>query len=255
MFAFWLIFLIHKQRSFKDVAKLNNITKVLSVTKTQKYDCPPVDPDGDQCSVKYGAANDAVTEDNPYSASASISAVNEFITACSATKCQKLCETFASDVTWEAVDEDEEFAANCLPVASVPTAEIGSTVCEAEPAPTNDDETCVTSYQKVITATTTSTAVPIKAWVATDVQTAIDEFGQNCPKTACVSTCNSVISLKNVANEYTSLKTSFVANCNPNPPTLAPATSPPDDSSLSIKNNLLFMLLSCGMSLGLLALI
>jgi hypothetical protein len=255
MFVFWFIFLIGKQRSFKDVAKLNNITKVLSGTKTQKYECPPVEPDGDQCLSKYGTANAAVTVADNYDAATSVSAVNDFITACSATKCQNLCETVASDVPWTSKDADGAFATNCLPVAAVPTAEIDSAVCEAEPAPTNDEETCATSYQKVITATTTSKTEPIKAWVAADVQGAIDEFGQNCPKTACVSTCKSVISLKNVVNEYTSLKTSFTANCNPNPPTLAPAKTPADDSSLSIKNNLLFMLLSCGMSLGLLALI
>jgi hypothetical protein len=229
-----------------------NITNIISAKATTDYQCPPPDPDTDECSSKYGTANDEITKSSGFDSATAIGAVNDFIAACGATKCQSSCKTYASNVAPTAAASDTNFEENCEPVTAVKTEKIEDSVCEANPAPINVVTECDASYQAVLIAVTPQAGTPPVLWVGETVKEKIDDFGEKCPKTACVTACRTLISSKNVANEYTSLKTNFIRDCNPNPPTQNPATpNPTDGSSVVGKNKLPFILLVCLFSIGL----
>jgi hypothetical protein len=213
-----------------------NNTKVITVKATKTYECPPLEPDATDCQSKYDLAEAAVTKDPDYDPAAAITAVNNFIDACSSTKCQTGCSAQASNAALTTANSD--FATPCLPATSDLTADITSLCVDGV---VNVETECEAAYTAVIKATSTSKVAPVVEWVPATIKTSIATFSAKCTKTACTATCKGVISAKNVLNEYTNLKTNFTRDCNPNPPQPPPAGD--GDSHIFINGKLCFILI------------
>jgi hypothetical protein len=209
---------------------------LITVKATKTYECPPLEPDATDCKAKYDLAAAAVIKDPNYDSTAAITAVNNFIDACSATKCQTDCSAQASNAALDAVNPN--FATPCLPAASDDTVDISSLCVDGA---VNVENECEAAYTAVIKATSTSKVAPIVDWVPATIKTAIATFSTKCTKTACTATCKGVISAKNVLNEYTNLKTNFTRDCDPNQPPPPPAGD--SDSHIFINGKLWFILL------------
>jgi hypothetical protein len=222
-------------------------TRVITAKATTKYDCPPLEPDSGTCTQKYGAANTYLTTEAEYTSNGAIAAVNAFIDACNASKCQAGCSELVSNVALAEYDAELGFADVCAAKTGVPTDDITSLCVEGV---TNDEDECDGAYTAVITATTTSKVAPAVAWVPATVKAAIATFSSKCTKTACIAACKGVISARNVVNEFTNLKTNFTRDCNPNPPTPLP---PAGDGDLHLFTNKKpwFVFVLCCLGLGL----
>jgi hypothetical protein len=195
-------------RSKESSAFSNNRTFIINKKTTSAITCPQelVADTGNCLAAKKGVGSVLAT--SPYSKNNFETAVNNYITECTTSACGNGCSAVigAKDFTTVPSSFATDFIA-CGGPSPVVTQAVGTCAGTEVDTPT----TCEANYQIVLTKTTT-TASP---WVATDVETAINNFITSCAKTSCKTGCSNVISAKNVATEYAGLKTDFTAQCNP----------------------------------------
>jgi hypothetical protein len=189
---------------FENAPFRQNTTSNINKKATNTINCegtPAQDTTACPGAIKGVGATLATT---PYSQTNFETAINTYITECKTTGCAQGCSAVISAKTFATAPAG--FATSfvtCGGPDPVPTAGVGT--CEDPEVDT--PTTCEEKYEDVLTATS--------PWVPNDVKGAIDDFITSCPTTSCKPECSAVISEKNVATEYSSLKTAFVAQCNP----------------------------------------
>jgi hypothetical protein len=190
-----------------------NHSFVIKPKNTEDYPCPPVNPDGDNCGLAFQGALDAIPDDNDWGVDGKTtltSAIDNYVSECSASKCQANCPEVASNNALSVTPNEVVFTA-CKPADDpLITAPITTTECSADAS--NTDPACSEAYQGVLTATTPDQN---GLWNGGNVKTSIGAYVTACRKSACNDQCTAVISQKNVQNIYTKLKEDFEANCDP----------------------------------------
>jgi hypothetical protein len=229
--------------SFGSVLKprnaMNGFTKNHSLVMRDRvipvYDCPPVNPDDGDCGSAFTQGTSKIPAGTAWAGnekSELIAAVNNYISKCSASKCQTGCPAATNDETWPANPQDLVLT-SCEPEANpLTTGSIVLNECPTEPV--DAEGTCSNAYQSVLNAVT----VPENDnWNGEGVKNSIAAYVTACRKTACNQLCADVISSKNVQNEYTKLKEDFILNCNPPSSASSSSASSSSDSSSSTSSS------------------